>query len=198
MLLVESMDSLGVHGQCVSQWGRLWSTELSWRERQSVLVIHMYWCRWKSISCWMPPSNSVSRAALSWERCPTGSVVRRSQTHTFCATTAWPETALSSALPVYTGLSRSHSGKESTCQSRRHGFHPWVRKIPWRRKRQLTSVFLPGKFHGQSSLVGYSPWGRKELDTIQWLSMSTRYLCISLNPYNLTDTSVLLLLPFNR
>ena len=36
--------------------------------------------------------------------------------------------------------------------------------VPWRRKRQPTSVFLPGKFHGQRSRVGYSSWGRKELD----------------------------------
>ena len=34
-----------------------------------------------------------------------------------------------------------------------------VRKIPWRRKWQLTPVLLPGKFHGWRSLVGYSPWG---------------------------------------
>ena len=38
-------------------------------------------------------------------------------------------------------------------------FDPWVRKIPWRRKEQPALVFLPGKFHGQRSLVGYSPWG---------------------------------------
>ena len=43
-------------------------------------------------------------------------------------------------------------------------FHPWVRKIPWRRKWQLTPVFLPGKFHRQRSLAGYSPWGCKESD----------------------------------
>ena len=42
----------------------------------------------------------------------------------------------------------------------------WVRKILWRRKWQPTPVFLPGKSHGQRSLVGYSPWGRKESDTI--------------------------------
>ena len=40
-----------------------------------------------------------------------------------------------------------------------------VRKIPWRRKWQPTPVFLPGKFHGLRSRVGYSPWGPKELDT---------------------------------
>ena len=34
--------------------------------------------------------------------------------------------------------------------------------IPWRRAWQSTPVFLPGKFHGQRSVVGYSLWGRKE------------------------------------
>ena len=34
--------------------------------------------------------------------------------------------------------------------------HPWVGKIIWRRKWQPTPVFLPGKFHGQRSLVGYN------------------------------------------
>ena len=56
------------------------------------------------------------------------------------------------------------SGKESTCQCRRRGFYLWVQKTPWRRKWQPTPVFLPGKSHGQRSLVGYSPWGRKESD----------------------------------
>ena len=49
------------------------------------------------------------------------------------------------------------SGKESTCQRRRHRFDPWIGKIPWRRKWQPTPVFLPGESHGQRSLVGYSP-----------------------------------------
>ena len=47
----------------------------------------------------------------------------------------------------------------------RDRFNPWIGKIPWSRKWQPTPVFLPGKFHGQRSLVGYSPWGRKESDT---------------------------------
>ena len=38
----------------------------------------------------------------------------------------------------------------------RRGFDTWVRKIPWRRARQPTLVFLPGKSHGQRSLAGYS------------------------------------------
>ena len=37
-------------------------------------------------------------------------------------------------------------------------------KIPWRRTWQPTPAFLPGEFHGQRSLAGYSPWGRKESD----------------------------------
>ena len=44
------------------------------------------------------------------------------------------------------------------------GYDPWVGKIPWSRKWQPTSVFLPGEFHGQRSLGGYSPWGCKESD----------------------------------
>ena len=66
------------------------------------------------------------------------------------------------------------SGKESVCQYRRCGrcgFDPWVRKIPWRRNWQPSPVFLPGKFQGQNSLVGYSPWDHKELDTTELLSM---------------------------
>ena len=42
-------------------------------------------------------------------------------------------------------------------------FNPWIRQIPWKRKWQSTPVFLPGKFHGQRSLVGYSPQSLKDL-----------------------------------
>ena len=59
------------------------------------------------------------------------------------------ELGVSTRVP---GLSLWLSGKESTCQCRRHGSNPWVGKIPWRRKWQPTPVFLPGKSHGQRSL----------------------------------------------
>ena len=55
------------------------------------------------------------------------------------------------------GLPMWLSGKEPTCQCGRCGFDPWDGKTPWRRKWQHTPVFLPGKSHGQRSLVGYSP-----------------------------------------
>ena len=47
-------------------------------------------------------------------------------------------------------------------QCGRPGFHPWVRKIPWRREWQPTPVFWPGELHRQRSLAGYSPWDCKE------------------------------------
>ena len=46
----------------------------------------------------------------------------------------------------------------------------WVGKMPWGREWQPTPVSLPGEFHGQRSLAGFSPWGRKELDMIERLS----------------------------
>ena len=58
--------------------------------------------------------------------------------------------------------------KESTCQCRRHRFNLWVKTM--RRKWPSTPVFLPGKSHGQRSLVGYSPWGCGELDMTEQLS----------------------------
>ena len=70
---------------------------------------------------------------------------------------------------------RWNSGKESACQCKRHRkcrFYPWMGKIPWSRKWQPTPVFLPGTSHGQRSLTGYRPWGRKELDTTEHTHMS--------------------------
>ena len=54
------------------------------------------------------------------------------------------------------------------------GFNPWVRKIPWRREWLPTPVFLLGESHGQWSLAGYSPWGCKESDMSELLTLSLR------------------------
>ena len=48
----------------------------------------------------------------------------------------------------------------------------------WRRQWQPTPVRLPGKSHGWKSLVGYSPWGREELDTTERLHFLFSLLCI--------------------
>ena len=63
-------------------------------------------------------------------------------------------------------------GKASACSVGDPGLIPGVGKIPWRRKWQPTLVLLPGKFHGLRSLVGCSPWGCKESDTTERLSLS--------------------------
>ena len=55
---------------------------------------------------------------------------------------------------------------------RRRGFDSWVGKIPWRREWQPTPVFLPGESHGWRSLGSYSPWGCKESDTTEQLSIA--------------------------
>ena len=55
-------------------------------------------------------------------------------------------------------------------QCRRLEFNPWVRKIPWRRERLPTSVFLSGEFQEQRSLAGCSPWGHKESETTKQLT----------------------------
>ena len=80
----------------------------------------------------------------------------------------------SSFLHGWTSQAWSASGgasvKEPACQCRRLKrcrFDSWVQKIPWRRKWQPTSVFLPEESHGQRSL-GYSPGGRKESDTTEY------------------------------
>ena len=78
-------------------------------------------------------------------------------------------------------------GKDPACNAEAAGgtgFDTWVGKIPWRRKWQPTPVFLPGKSHGQSTLVSYSLKGRKESDVTehkiygrkQWLAGSDNCL----------------------
>ena len=67
---------------------------------------------------------------------------------------------------INTGFPRGAGDKQLTSQYRRrkrHGFNPWIRKIPWRRAWQPTPVFLPRESQGQRSLVGNCLWGHKEL-----------------------------------
>ena len=57
--------------------------------------------------------------------------------------------------------------------AKRCRFNSWVEKIPWSRKWQPAPVFLPGKFHGQRCLAGYSPGGCKESNI--YLQSSRQY-----------------------
>ena len=59
------------------------------------------------------------------------------------------------------------SGKGSTCNAGDPGLIPQSARSHRVGNDNPLHVFLPGEFHGQRSLVGYSPWGRKELDTTE-------------------------------
>ena len=74
------------------------------------------------------------------------------------------------------GFPASSAGKETTCNVMRLEFDPWVGKIPWKRERVPTPVFLPGEFHGQRSLAGYSLWACKESDMTERLSDTAQHI----------------------
>ena len=82
------------------------------------------------------------------------------------------------------GFPGGTGGEEPAYQRRRRGFEPWVGKMPRRRAWPPTPVLLPGESHGQRSLAGYSPWGRRESDTTEQLN------CNKLFPLRLTDPSL--------
>ena len=67
----------------------------------------------------------------------------------------------------FLGLLGGISGKESTCQCRRHGFNPWVGKIPWSRKWQPIPVFLPENPMDRRVWWSTVQQGHKESDTTE-------------------------------
>ena len=69
--------------------------------------------------------------------------------------------------PSLKGFPGGSAGKKIHLQCERPEFDSWVGKISWRKERLPTPVFLPGEFHGL-----YNPWGHKELDTTEQLSLS--------------------------
>ena len=76
----------------------------------------------------------------------------------------------------FPGGSNSEGKKKICLQCRRPRFDPWIGKILWRMEWLPTPVFLPAEFHGQRSLAGYSPWGHKESDTTEQLTLSYIYI----------------------
>ena len=106
-----------------------------------------------------PPGSSVhgilQAKILAWVAISRGSSRPRDQTQV----STFHSDTLTSEPP----------GKHICLQCGRPRFDPWVGKIPWRRKWQPMPVFLPRESHGWRSLVGYSPWGRKESDMTERL-----------------------------
>ena len=82
-------------------------------------------------------------------------------------------------LDMWLGLLRWCRGEESACQRRRcqkHGFSPWVRKIPWRRRWQPSPVILPGKFYEQRGQRTTVYGVTEESDTTERPSAHTGYV----------------------
>ena len=76
--------------------------------------------------------------------------------------------SVSNLLILGASLVAGSGGKESAClQCRRPRFDPWIGKSPWRKEWLPIPVFLPGEFHGQRILVGYSPWDHKQSNTTE-------------------------------
>ena len=74
---------------------------------------------------------------------------------------------------LYQNLKTTTTKKHKwTYLQNRPWFDPWVWKIPWRKKWQTILVFLPGEFHRERSLVGYSASGHKESDMTERLTLS--------------------------
>ena len=71
---------------------------------------------------------------------------------------------------MHGGLPGGPDDKESACNARDPGF------ISWRREWLPTPVFLSGDFHGQRRMAGHSPWGHKESDTTERLSLHTWFM----------------------
>ena len=99
--------------------------------------------------------------------------------YSYCLKPCWPRLCPLGVLrfSILCQASGWLGGKESICQRKRCAFSPWEGKIPCRRKWQLALVFLPGKFHGQWSLVVYSPWGCK--------SQTWAFVCWKISHYSL-------------
>ena len=85
--------------------------------------------------------------------------------------TTTTEKALTCLNPVKGGLPWWLRLYRICLQCRRPRFDSWLRNILWRRKWLPTPVFLPGEFHGQRRLEGYSPRGHKKSEMIETLKV---------------------------
>ena len=69
------------------------------------------------------------------------------------------------------GFAGGLDGKEAVCNEGNPFLIPGLRRSPGEGNGLHTLVFLPGEFHGQRSLASYTPWGHKELDTTEGLTL---------------------------
>ena len=82
----------------------------------------------------------------------------------------WEQCCVTYCIMKNLGFPGGSDGKESACNAEDLGLIPGSGRFPGKGNGNpgiVFPVFLPGEFHGQKSLVGYSPWGHKELDTTE-------------------------------
>ena len=71
------------------------------------------------------------------------------------------------------GIPGSSGGKVSACNAGDLGSIPGSGRSPGEGNGNLLQIFLPGEFHGQRNLVGYSPWDHKESDMTERLHFTS-------------------------
>ena len=132
---------------CVAQCAKIYN---QWGKQVGVKAICILWPRAVAMEvrgalCWTPFQRTCDKGTLG---------------------TLWihTETMLFPGLPWWVSV------KEPPCWCGICRFDHWFGKIPWRRHRPPTLVFLPGKSHGQRDLAGYCPWDHKEVDTTEQLN----------------------------
>ena len=133
--------------------------ETGWGLEANLICLSCFWDPWTSFPCdLLPPCSRLE--VWEWQICLTLAADKiLMPLFSKMSTSLQPEPVdmISYKVRKDFGLPWWLSGKEYACQCRRHGFNPWVGKILWRKEWQPNPVFLPGKSHGQRSLVGYSP-----------------------------------------
>ena len=117
----------------------------------------------KDRGAWQATVHSITKSQTQLKQLSMSAQIHRNScvyTHTHMHTHNFMYIYTHTGLPWWLTVKRLLTMQETQVRS-------LVRKILWKRKWQPTPVLLPGKYHGQRSLVGYSPWGHKESDTTE-------------------------------
>ena len=127
-----------------------------------MLMEHIWNCGYMYYECWQLKGSAfnLNVCVQVGEWFPHHQVILRHQLGSCNSTHFWECLASDSA----DDFSNASVSKESVCNSGDTSLIPGSRRSPGGGKWQPTPAFLPGKSHGQRSLVGYSPWGHKESD----------------------------------
>ena len=92
---------------------------------------------------------------------------------------------------LYWGFAGDSDSEESVCHVGDLGLIPGSGRSPGGREWQPTPVFLPGIFHGQRSLAGYSSWGHKESDMTEQLTHTCMHVCTRAHTHTCSKFSIL-------